>query len=37
MFALDTSIALANGMTVLTRNLVDFQRVPGLIAEDWTA
>ncbi|MEQ8786519.1 MAG: type II toxin-antitoxin system VapC family toxin [Pirellulaceae bacterium] len=30
------SIALANGMTVLTRNLVDFQRVPNLQVEDWT-
>jgi tRNA(fMet)-specific endonuclease VapC len=30
------AIALANGMTVLTRNLVDFQRVPSLTVEDWT-
>ena len=30
------SIALANGMTVLTRNLVDFQKVPNLSVEDWT-
>ena len=30
------SIALATGMTVLSRNLVDFQRVPNLNAEDWT-
>jgi tRNA(fMet)-specific endonuclease VapC len=30
------SIALARGFTVLTRNLVDFERVPGLAAEDWT-
>jgi tRNA(fMet)-specific endonuclease VapC len=30
------SIALSNGMTVLTRNLVDFQRVPNLRIEDWT-
>jgi tRNA(fMet)-specific endonuclease VapC len=29
------SIALARGFTVLTRNLVDFERVPGLTAEDW--
>jgi tRNA(fMet)-specific endonuclease VapC len=30
------SIALATGMTLLSRNLVDFQRVPNLNAEDWT-
>jgi tRNA(fMet)-specific endonuclease VapC len=30
------AIALAHGMRVLTRNLVDFRRVPNLIAEDWT-
>jgi tRNA(fMet)-specific endonuclease VapC len=30
------AIALANGMTVLTRNLVDFARVPNLTVEDWT-
>lgn len=30
------SIALATNMTVLTRNHVDFQRVPGLMFEDWT-
>ena len=30
------SIALATGMTVLSRNLVDFHRVPNLQAEDWT-
>ncbi len=30
------SIALAKGYTVLTRNLVDFERVPGLAADDWT-
>ena len=28
--------ALANGMTVLTRNIVDFGRVPNLTVEDWT-
>lgn len=30
------SIALSTSMTVLTRNLVDFQRVPNLLVEDWT-
>ena len=30
------SIALSRDMTVLTRNLVDFGRVPGLKVEDWT-
>jgi tRNA(fMet)-specific endonuclease VapC len=30
------SIALANNMTLLTRNTVDFERVPGLRIEDWT-
>ena len=30
------SIAMANDMTVLTRNLVDFQQVPRLRVEDWT-
>ncbi len=31
------AIALARDMTVLSRNLVDFERVPGLQIEDWTA
>jgi tRNA(fMet)-specific endonuclease VapC len=31
------SIALANGFTLLTRNFVDFQKIPGLKVEDWTA
>ena len=30
------SIALAGDCTVLTRNLVDFQKVPQLRIEDWT-
>ena len=30
------SIALARGMTVLTRNTLDFERIPGLRVEDWT-
>jgi tRNA(fMet)-specific endonuclease VapC len=30
------SISLANDMTLLTRNTVDFERVPGLRFEDWT-
>jgi len=29
------SIAMANGARLLSRNLRDFQRVPGLAVEDW--
>jgi tRNA(fMet)-specific endonuclease VapC len=28
--------AIANRMTVLTRNTVDFQRIPNVSFEDWT-
>lgn len=30
------SIAIANRMTILTRNAVDFERIPNLAIEDWT-
>jgi tRNA(fMet)-specific endonuclease VapC len=30
------SICLATGSTLLSRNLRDFRKVPGLIVEDWT-
>jgi tRNA(fMet)-specific endonuclease VapC len=30
------SIALVTGATLLSRNLRDFRRVPGLVVEDWT-
>lgn len=30
------SIALANDLTLVTRNLSDFAKVPGLRTEDWT-
>ena len=29
------SIALENSATLVTRNVCDFQRVPGLIVENW--
>jgi tRNA(fMet)-specific endonuclease VapC len=29
------SIALANGLTVVTHNTSEFSRVPGLPLEDW--
>jgi tRNA(fMet)-specific endonuclease VapC len=30
------SIALSQGLTVLTRNARDFGKVPGLVTDDWT-
>jgi tRNA(fMet)-specific endonuclease VapC len=30
------AITLVHNVTLLTRNLVDFWKVPGLKAEDWT-
>jgi len=29
------SIAIANQMTLITQNSVDFERVPGLLIQDW--
>lgn len=31
-----SAIALENGLKVVTRNLRDFTRVPGLVTEDWS-
>jgi len=33
----NAAICLANDVTLLTRNLKDFSKVPGLRAEDWSA
>ncbi len=30
------AVTLAQGLVLLTRNLADFARVPGLTSEDWT-
>lgn len=30
------AVALENGLTVVTRNIRDFGRIPGLPTEDWT-
>jgi tRNA(fMet)-specific endonuclease VapC len=30
------AVALEHGATVITRNLRDFQRIPNLMAEDWS-
>lgn len=30
------AVAISNGFTVLSRNLADFRRIPGLRVEDWT-
>ena len=29
------SIAIANQMTLLTRNAIDFERIPSLVFDDW--
>jgi tRNA(fMet)-specific endonuclease VapC len=35
-FGMIAAIALANGLTLITNNLREFERIPNLICEDWT-
>lgn len=30
------SIAISQQMIVVTRNAVDYERIPGLVVQDWT-
>lgn len=33
---MDLRIAISQRMTVITRNTIDYERIPGLIVQDWT-